>query len=283
MEDGLSLDAQWRAAQPALATPFFDAVREPLDVLETLAPKTWPTLNALNALNALLLRSRSRNNNSQRITTLSGTPICFVSTHDAVAVQTGVHYEIGIAESGEIPTRANFHDIFNALQWLAFPQMKATINDSHAQRLRIGGIREAKARSRERDVLTMFDESGVIVASENRDLLDLIRAFQWRTLFVERRAEVISSMRFLLVGHGLMEKSLTPFVGLTGKAMLLHAADETDLDRVAAEWLTNSANLQATRNLSPLPLLGIPGWDRRNHDATFYANTSYFRPGYRQA
>lgn len=263
MEDGLSLDDGWRGAQLALATPFFDLLR---DTLTALPRDRWPTLSELTAF------AEERGIRNAR-----GMPLRFVTS---ASERSAMAYETRIAESGEIPTRDNFHDLFNALQWLTLPRTKSTICASHAALLQAGGDHEAKSRSRERDVLTMFDESGVVVMSEDQSLLDLIRAFQWKQLFVERRAEVIASMRFVLVGHGLMEKALNPFIGLTGKAMLLNVPTHADIDGAAAQWLSEKHNLSASRNLAPLPLLGIPGWDARNEDAAFYDNTGYFRAGY---
>lgn len=191
-----------------------------------------------------------------------------------------MQYETQIARSGEIPTRENWHDLLNALQWLAFPRTKAVINAQHVRRLEGSGLNGK--RSVERDVLTMFDESGIIVASSDTSLLQLIRDFQWRELFVTRRAEVKKNMRFALIGHGLLEKSLTPFIGITAKAMLLPIAADQHPDEAAAQWLSTDTNLAHARTLAPLPLLGIPGWDARNEDDSFYNNTAYFRSGYRE-
>ena len=259
----MSLDEAWRGAQRSLATPYFALVAE---FLAALPADRWPSLEALNAV----AQSRDTRNSQ-------GKPLRFVTADDN---HSAMAYETRIAETGEIPTRQNFHDLFNALQWLAMPKTKACISESHVALLQAGGPQEAKSRSRERDVLTMFDESGVVVMSADQSLLDLIRSFQWKSLFVERRAEVMSKMRFVLVGHGLMEKSLNPFIGLTGKAMLLCAPATDDIDEAAAAWLREPENLQSSRNLAPLPLLGIPSWDVRNEQSAFYDNTDYFRPGY---
>ena len=259
------LTPTWRDAEAALATPYFDAVRTTCETLR--ANSHWPSLAALNTLVAASAKHQSLPR-----------PPRFVATPDDSL--SAMQYETQIAATGEIPTRDNWHDLFNAMQWLAFPQMKFSISVMHAKLLAEGGSTEAQARSTPRDVLTMFDESGVIVASHDTSLLQLIREFRWRELFVARRADVVRDIRFILVGHGLMEKALTPFVGMTGKAMLLHVEADADLDLEAALWLGNQANLQNSRNLAPLPLLGIPGWDLRNVDAAFYDNAQYFRAGY---
>jgi Protein of unknown function (DUF3025) len=255
----------WQHAQTALSTPFFEAIRPSLIALDA---NTWPSIAALNAL-ALANHIHHRN----------GLALQFVAAEDSI--KSAMQYEGHIAATGEIPTRDVWHDLFNALQWLNFPLLKSTTNQLHNDYI-LRGNDAALPRSPQRDVLTMFDESGIIVASADSTLLQLIRDFQWRTLFVTRREDVIRHMRFRLSGHGLLEKSLSPFIGITAKAMLLHINDDdTNLDQHAADWLSVEANLSDSRNLAPLPLLGIPGWDERNEDAAFYDNTQYFRLGRR--
>ena len=235
---------------PALATPFFDAVRTELAALG--AGDKLARLNAIAVERGLSVR--------------------FVLPRGDLS---GMDYEITIDATGEVPTRDNPHDLFNVLQWLAFPRMKAAINAGHLRHR----VPFSASRAVPRDVLTMIDESGVLVACDDASLLALLREFRWKELFVERRDDVITSMRFALVGHGLMEKALAPFIGLTGKAILLHVSRNDSLDTAAAAWIEDDANLVSSRNLAPLPLLGIPGWDARNIDSTFYDNANYFRPG----
>ncbi|MFM7460842.1 MAG: DUF3025 domain-containing protein [Burkholderiales bacterium] len=265
MADGLT-DA-WVEVRERLETPIFASVAE---LLPTLDRQAWPSLDVLNAISW----DRGIGNAFQY-------PLRFVPPTNA---GSAISYETQIAARGEVPTRQNLHDLFNALQWLSFPRLKGTVNAEHVKRLQLSGETEAKTRSKARDVLTMFDESGVIVASTAPSLLSLLQNFAWRELFVARRADVLASMRFHLVGHGLMEKALAPFIGITGKAILL-TVDPTDLDRAealdvaASAWLCDENNLTSATNLSPLPLLGVPGWDPRNEHATFYDNTDYFRTG----
>ena len=256
----------WQDAAEILRTPFFDGVRPLLQKLQG----GWPTLEQLN-----------RMSREVRAFNADGMPICFAPPREGPG--SAVHYEMGIATSGEIPTRQNWHDLFNALQWLAYPLLKARLNAQHVRMIREEGAGKGAIRSAPRDVLTMFDESGIIVASADPTLLALLRNFQWHALFVERRQDVVDNMRFVLAGHGLMEKSLRPFIGLTAKAMLLDIdAAAPELDHASADWLNNRPHLDDSHNLSPLPLLGIPGWDARNESADFYQNSAYFRTGRRQ-
>lgn len=264
----------WADARLRFSTPPFDAVRA---LHESLSENTWPTTAALNTL-----ATRASIQNGQ------GRPIRFVSPSESGDAHQ--HYELRIAHEGEIATRENWHDLFNALQWLSFPHSKAMISELHAQMLGTRGHAERRSRSIERDVLTLFDESGIIVTSSDPALLDLVRTFQWKTLFVTRRADVMRHMRFFLGGHSLLEKMLDPYIGIVGKALLFEVdADFTswsftqqlsEADRRAAAWLATLETVTSTRVLHPLPLLGIPGWDIRNEAANFYDNTDYFRAGY---
>jgi hypothetical protein len=262
----------WQKSREPLNHHAFDAIREALRECDS---KTWPSLSVLNEIAV-----------ERRVVNANGRATRFVAPVDATS--SAMQYETSIAATGEIPTRENFHDLFNALQWLSFPKLKSAINAGHVRLLQERGDAEARERSVPRDVLTMFDESGIIVASCDEALLQLIRDFSWRTIFVERREQVKRDMRFLLCGHGLLEKSLAPFIGITAKAILLHVDantlnDPAALDLMAAHWLSKPENLTDARNLSPMPLLGIPGWDARSEDAAFYSNTQYFRAGYSRA
>lgn len=192
--------------------------------------------------------------------------------------------------AGEVLVRAlDWHDLFNALVWISFPTTKAVINARHFEVLSEGGRGN---RPSQRDALTLFDEDGVVVLSSDPELLDLVRAFRWKTLFWERREQVRSRMRCFVFGHALYQKALAPFIGLTGKAVLLGVpqdflelplqAQVEDADRRLAAHVWDRAHLCRGRELAPLPVLGVPGWWPDNGDEAFYDNTAYFRPG-RQA
>lgn len=196
-------------------------------------------------------------------------------------------YEIRVYESGELECRDNnWHDLFNVLVWLVFPRAKAALNARHyaAWSAARGGGRGAV-----RDTLTLFDESGLVVLSSAPELLQLIRDFRWKTLFWERRAEVTAGMRFLPFGHALCEKALAPYRGMTGHALLLDvdaevlALPEAEqlrcVDGLLAALITDPQTLQSTRQLAPVPVLGVPGWCAGNGQAEYYDDTRYFRTG----
>ena len=263
----------WHEAQPRFNARCFDAIRDHLDAFNS---DHWPSLDALNIhTNALNLANHR------------GQPIKFVAPADAES--TLMHYEKRIAEAGEIATRENWHDFFNAMQWLTFPKSKAAISEMHARLLASPVEGTKKMRSIPRDVLTLFDEGGVIVASADETWLDHIRNFEWKKLFVERRADLGSNIKFYLAGHSVLEKMLDPFIGVTAKALLLkvdnnffalsHEAQLREIDSRAAEWLMKAESLASTHHLHPLPILGIPGWLAANESAGFYNDTYYFRAG----
>ena len=109
----------------------------------------------------------------------------------------------------------------------------------------------------------------------------------WKELFWRRRSELSEHMRFLIYGHGLYAKALSPYIGLTGHGVVLQC-DEVDLnasmgliDERIATLLEGRDVYSKPRDLSPIPLLGIPGWHAANGNEDFYEDTSYFRPGRR--
>ena len=175
-------------------------------------------------------------------------------------------------ETGCIETRDdNLHDWFNALCWLAFPRIKARINAMHAAA--IPG--EQGRRGRLRDLLTIFDEGGAVVLCADAVLVQLVRECLWKELFWARREQVRQSMRFVVLGHAVLEQALEPWPGITCKA--LFAAPGDDCDAQAAAWLARLDAGASPRDLAPLPVFGYPGWAQRQ-DAAFYADKRYFRP-----
>ncbi|MCH2219508.1 MAG: DUF3025 domain-containing protein [Dechloromonas sp.] len=197
-------------------------------------------------------------------------------------------YECRIHESGEVETRRdNWHDFFNALVWLTFPQTKKAISAAHVRAMQAPG----ELRGKVRDALTHFDECGIAVLSSRPDLLEYLRGFRWKALFVEHRDDVRRHMRFVVFGHATYEQLLAPFRGLTAKA-LLYPVEEAwlvqpaaDLSRLVDGLL--AADVEAGRvarsaDLQPLPLLGIPGVVADSEDPAYYDDTWQFRPGRRQ-
>jgi hypothetical protein len=179
----------------------------------------------------------------------------------------------------------------NVLAWLAYPKTKAALNARHhEEEARCGPAPSIDGRrSRVRDALTLFDESGAIVAASDLALLEMIQAFEWKRLFWSHRARVMEHLRVFVVGHALAGKLLAPYVGMTAHAVLLPVsasfaesgpqAQLAEIDRRTAELVRSGPAFSAPRNLSPLPVLGIPGWYSENACERFYDNAAYFRAG----
>jgi hypothetical protein len=250
-------------------------------VIACLGTGGFPTLQDCNALLAA---------HRPAITVRSGLPLRFVPQQYG-KLSFEAQYEPRCYLKGEVPTRgSNWHDLLNALVWLTFPKSKAAINARHYQALiEQGDVASRSQRGAVRDTNTLLDESGVIVACAEKELAELVRDFQWQELFWKRRSRVRNSMGFYLFGHGLYEKTLRPYIGMTGQGLLLPveqaffawptARQLAYLDDLLAGYLSAPEHCCSTRELTPVPLLGVPGWAAENESAAYYDNTGYFRAG----
>ncbi|HLP99040.1 MAG TPA: DUF3025 domain-containing protein [Sideroxyarcus sp.] len=246
-----------------------------------LGEDRFPTLHDCNALLAA---------HQPAIAVHSGLPLRFVA-QEYGKLPFEAQYEPRCYLKGEVATRAdNWHDLLNALVWLTFPQAKAAINRRHYLALTEGHGKggPASQRGAVRDTNTLLDESGVIVACADTELAGLLRDFRWKELFWHRRVQVQASMGFYLFGHGLYEKALRPYIGMTGQGLILPVEQAfftwplpqrlAHLDAALATYLAAPEHCNSTRELTPVPLLGVPGWTADNEKAGYYDNTRYFRP-----
>ncbi len=250
------MTAAWRT-DFANAAPFQHLWPWLGDVLGT----DWPDMAQLNACAA----QRDLRNSL-------GLPVRF-------AVQTTAcgqyEYETGIYLSGDVPSRErNWHDLFNALTWLAFPRTKAALNALHRSGLRQSGNRAAAS-----DAATLFDESGLVLVGEDPSLAALLAARRWREAMLLRRADW-SHFSVYIVGHAVLEKLLVPWPGITAKCLYLEMRPDTSLDAldeaVAQRWW--NYDLVRPDILFPLPVLGIPGWWPEHEQTMLYSDQRYFRP-----
>ncbi len=230
--------------EAGLNHPIFDSVREWLPRIGNS-----PSLDLLNYF------SEKKDLRSE-----SGKAIRFVPP-----APSDPYYEVHLYETGRVQTRPdNQHDLFNALAWLSFPQTKARINAMHAAEI----PREYGKRGRLRDMLTIFDEGGAIVAGDASIEL-LIRNADWTDLFLRRHQD----FRITVVGHAVLEQALAPHPGITCKVIFADPA--RDLDTQAAQWLATVG--KTPRDLPPLPVFGYPGWYEGGGRAAFYSDQRYFR------
>jgi hypothetical protein len=261
----------WNAARQRLA----DAIFAPLaPAIARLPADRWPTHVELTAL-------------ASHVSTERGRALRFVMPREHTDRERR-YYEQHIAATGEVETRGeNWHDLFNALVWIAFPRTKARINAQHAAILEEGGEEEARRRSPQRDALTLFDEGGVAVASSSAELTRLIVDFGWKELFWRRRTELAAKVRFLAFGHALHEQALEPYLGMVAKTVFVLVDDAflalrgealvQRTDELLAAHFADRARFASPKMMAPMPVLGVPGWHPGTASESFYDDPDHFR------
>lgn len=214
----------------------------------------------------------------------SGQPLRFVGQGE---LPEGRAYEEFIGASGCVPTRENLHDFFNGLVWLTFPRIKRELNALQAAQIALAGV--GKSRGPARDAATIFDENAALLIvqddAEGEQLVAALRAHQWSDALYARRGQFGARAQVWLFGHALMEKLVAPRKAITAHTRVVqapagfftqaHAEQRAWIDRSVASSL--AAEGLAKSCLTPLPVLGVPGW-WHGQDAAFYEDTSVFRP-----
>lgn len=229
---------------------------------------TWPTAEHLSA------HARGVQNSIYNAAHL---PLCFDPQNQPCGQ---LDYEAQIYLTGHVPTRpANWHDLLNALVWLTFPRLKAALNAVQYAAL----TQQNPERGARSDAATVFDESGAVLIGPDAELADLLRAHDWHAAFVERRA-LWQTNRLFVIGHAVLEKTLTPYPGMIAKVIslpwpALSGPLETPpegLDAaLARHWLGDAIHRPA--DLFALPVLGVPGADPANSAPSYYDNAAVFR------
>lgn len=227
----------------------------------------WPGLDDLNLAMAGRMHAHT------------GHALQFVAQTDEL-LQDGCHYESRIHEHGSIATRLeNWHDLFNAVMWVEYPALKSALNARQHADVQAVGARE---RTPGQCAMTQFDEAGVVIALNDDQLLSLWDAHDWSALFLGARAAWQDGrIRVQVFGHALLEHALHPAMLLVGKCLVVRAADDQAIARVA-EAVWRGEVLQSPAELRPLPLSGIPGWHPQTQDPSqapaFYQQAPCFRP-----
>jgi hypothetical protein len=205
----------------------------------------------------------------------TGRQISFASAEAAGAAA----YEAHIARTGEVPTRDNRHDFFNALVWLAFPRTKARLNVLQAQAIAATGI--GAQRGPLRDAATLIDENAVLFVTQRADIVDALRRHDWHALFVGLRAAWGPDVRPVVFGHALMEKLGAPYKAVTAHAVPVPLPADASIADIDAQVAATLDPTLTPRRLLPLPVFGIPGW-ADNDDLAFYDDPAVFRPARRR-
>lgn len=214
------------------------------------------------------------------------TDFCFVANE--LLEQDGRYYEDYIYATQQIPTRAeNWHDLFGAFIWCLFPNTKALLNQLHIQEIKRAGL---SPRTELRNKITLLDECGVLIAytAGQESMVQQLQQHQWQQVFCQHRSLWWQQIRPVVFGHAIYEMATQPFIGLTAKCWFIEVpaaffswplkAAYTFLDNKLQQQIANPDVLLNNGQLTPLPLLGVPGWYQENQQSDFYHNTNYFRP-----
>ncbi len=188
----------------------------------------------------------------------------FVPAHE----QGAQAYEAFIAQTGQVPTRDNLHDVFNALVWLRFPALKRRLNALHAAEIARHGV--TGRRGAVRDALTLFDENGALFRAPPA-LTEALQRREWSELFVAKRA-LWSEAQLVIVGHALLEKLVQP-----RKASTAHVWFAPQSWGAGADDAVPDIDPCSPAD-APLPVLGVPHWWPANQAPEFYADPAVFRP-----
>lgn len=243
----------------------------------------WPGLQEFQSL---------LNSQSEIVTNAQQKPIQFVK--QATNCDTFQdQYEPRIYLTGEVQTRLNnWHDFFQVLVWRTFPKTKVMLNALHYQEStkRLKENNTNKQRTTAENFLTLFDECGIVIVSHEKNLLDMIKEFQWESIFWDNKDKFDSSIECFTFGHAMYEKALNPYIGMTANAMLIPVEKSFfDLDYNNKLFTIDNSIIEKIRtetqlspkNLNPFPILGVPRWHKKNENREFYLNENYFRKGRR--
>ena len=260
-----------------LSWPYWDDYRQ---LLQQLAGPEFPTAGELCRMLPAGIESHG------------GQPVRFIPAGDI----PGVAYEDHIFSTGRVSTRPDsWHDLFNAMVWCRFPRLKAAMNAVHfeQQKTRQSPARGVRgARGKMRDALTLLDESGAIVVGSDRESLQAMAEHDWPRVFgsgtsSQPNSDEPDKLDLFLCGHALLEKFLDPYKAITAKVLLVQVEEHSKLlsrndfiarlDHRLADRLLDGNLFSHPADLSPLPLMGVPGW-WPEQDSAFYSDRGVFRP-----
>lgn len=280
----------WRIRREASASTIMSYPLRDLSIQTSLIDWTRPWYASIRAAAEQIgdhtdgLTALNECSTALALTNHDNLPLSFVRQ---AALPEGVAYEAFISATGQVPTRNNLHDYFNALVWLSFPKIKRQLNALQATQIANAGI--GKSRGPARDAATIFDENAALLiisdTTPGHALAAMLRNHHWHAAFIEQRDAFNQHANVWLFGHALMEKLVTPYKAITAHtwvvtapieffSMTHHAQREWLDSHIAVELATQS---MSTASFTPLPVLGIPGW-WQPQDQDFYDDATVFRP-----
>ncbi|MEY3900882.1 MAG: hypothetical protein RL189_188 [Pseudomonadota bacterium] len=258
-----------------------------------LHPNAFPDLRALSLVAA--------EDSVAEVRSGGGFPIRFVKQQRVMRNRRNdlgwhANYQLRIFLTGEVPSRPdNWHDFFNAWTWIYLPKLKAAINSRHFSCIdetsefpwKTGGGN----RSREQDMLTLFDEGGLLVVTDDDGLWDLLSTRRWQDFFREYGTNDCQRVMFIPVGHALFECALKGHPRLHASCIRVNCRPSefslstregwknalATVDELAALKISRRTHLRSPDELHALPIWGIHGWHPRAGEDAFLSDSSYFR------
>jgi hypothetical protein len=216
-----------------------------------------------------------------------GLPIRFVPQTD---LPPKTSYEAFISDTGQVPTRENLHDFFNAMVWLTFPKTKAQLNAIQAAEIAKAIAAPAhiptphSSRGKTRDAATIFDENVALLVTSDAQIVEALRNHEWRNVFVAGREAFLQRCEVYLFGHAVMEKLVLPYKAITAHAWIVDASNSFFIKPPTEKqaWVDARVSEQLTCGLltslfTPLPVLGVPSWWENNQQEMFYDDSNVFR------
>jgi hypothetical protein len=208
LENALNQSKRPKPFAPPFVAPdwehpvFFGLSRE---IPQLLTLTSWPDLDFFNRLAG-----------ERSLSLPDGRPICFAHQPKKPSrwrrrkeAKVKTRYEELVLEQAIIPSRlASWHDFFNNISWLVFPQAKIALVErlaaANANRTAYD-LERAQFRSREGDRLAMLDEGGLLQLSHGET-------------------------RFLIFGHALQESFVGEKLDVWSLTLPLHLGDRVDVD-----------------------------------------------------
>lgn len=180
--------------------------------------------------------------------------------------------------AGQIPTRDIAHDWYNGQVWLTYPKAKRFINTCHVTDSPGNKSMTANGRSRLRDALTLFDESGALLLTTDPRLCVALVNHQWEHLLVNNRDTWGERAKLLIFGHGLLDSMQRPHKSLCAKVLPV-LVPNLNMSKAELQCILLAALRQLVDpvNLSPLPVMGVPGWFVESNRPGFYSDKSVYR------
>jgi hypothetical protein len=208
----------------------------------------------------------------------AGLPVRFVPQ---MALPPGQAYEAFVAQTAQVPTRDNLHDLFNGWVWQRFPAAKAALNRLQMGEIARDGVQAT--RGPVRDAATVFDENGAVLwGPQAEPVWRALCQHDWATALQHNRSHWLSGqVRLTLFGHALMEKLVAPRKEMVAHLLWLPGCNNRlVLDGQLSQHLEHTMGQLAGRAkpFQPLPVLGVPGWCEDNANHAFYTDAKVFRP-----